>query len=100
MPPRMMKRRLNTLNCEFLLRSQIGISEFASIVLANMHYLEENAEILDKGSLEAFLKKTEKIVPYLHILDSKNEKKDMLHFIYQDIATLISRASPVLTYDT
>ena len=41
-------RRLNNINCEFYLRPQIPISEFAETVPANLQYVEENLKILDK----------------------------------------------------
>ena len=63
-------RRLNNINCEFYLRPQIVISEFAETVLANLQYVEENLEVLDKESISAFIRKTKKIEPYLKTLDS------------------------------
>ena len=63
-------RRLNNINCEFYLRLQIAISEFTETVPANLQYVEENLEILDKESISVFKRKTKKIEPYLKILDS------------------------------
>ena len=66
-----LSRRLNNVNCEFFLRPQVGISEFAETVPINLKYVEDNIEILDRESIQAFVKKTRKIEPYLNILDSK-----------------------------
>ena len=74
-------RRLNSYNCEFLVRAQVAMSEFAETLLQSIEYLEDNAEVLDMTSLQAFLKKTEKIESYLQILDSKKEETGMLHHI-------------------
>ena len=63
-------RRLNNINCEFHLRPQIAISEFTETVPANLQYVEETLEILDKESISAFIRKTKKIEPYLKLLDS------------------------------
>ena len=49
--------RINTINCEYVVRPQVAISEFADTVLANAQYLEENMEVLRKDSLQAFLAK-------------------------------------------
>ena len=66
-----LKQRLNNINCEFYLRPQIAISEFAETVYANLKYMENNYEILDPESIKGFLKKTKKIEKYLAVLDSK-----------------------------
>ena len=63
--------RLSNINCEFYIRPQIAISEFAETVSANLKYMENNYEILDPKSIKAFLKKTKKIEKYLAVLDSK-----------------------------
>ena len=70
-----LSRRLNNINCEFFLRPEIAVSEFAETVPINLKYIEEHLDILDKESIYAFIKKTKKIEPYLHILDSKQKDK-------------------------
>ena len=40
-------RRLNSWNCKFFQHPQIGISEFAETILANVKYLEDNMKILE-----------------------------------------------------
>lgn len=72
---RTLSHRLNNINCEFFLRPQIAISEFAETVLINLKYIEEHLDILEKESIYAFIKKTKKIEPYLDILDSKLKDK-------------------------
>ena len=67
--PSTLSRRLNYFNCEFYIRSQIGISEFTETVSANLQYMEENQKILDPKSIQAFIKKTKKIEKYLAVLD-------------------------------
>ena len=49
--------RLKTFNCEFLLRPNVGISEFSETVLENAKYIKENLQIFDKGAIERFLSK-------------------------------------------
>ena len=66
-----LKRRLSNINCEFYLRPQIAMSEFAETVSANLKYMENNYEILDPESIKAILKKTKKIEKYLAVLESK-----------------------------
>ena len=67
-------RRLNSYNCEFYLRPEVAISEFAETVQQNLHYIRENAEILDQRAISAFITKTEKLEPYLAILDTKQSQ--------------------------
>lgn len=67
-------RRLNSYNCEFYLRPQVAISEFAETVQQNLHYIRDNAEILDQRAISAFITKTEKLEPYLAILDTKQSQ--------------------------
>ena len=64
-------RRLNNFNCEFFIRPQIAISEFAETLSANLKYIEENVEILEPKSIQVFLKKAKKIDKHIAILDSK-----------------------------
>ena len=66
-----LSRKLNNINCEFYLQSQFTISEFAETTPANLQYVEDNINILDKKSISAFIRKTRKIERYLKILDSK-----------------------------
>ena len=70
-----LSRRLNNTNCEFFRRLQIAMSEFAETVPLNLNYIEEHLEILEKESINAFIKKTKKIEPCLYILDSKQKDK-------------------------
>ena len=51
------------------------MSEFAETVPLNLNYIEEHLEILEKESINAFIKKTKKIEPCLYILDSKQKDK-------------------------
>ena len=67
-------RRLNSYNCEFYLRPQVAISEFAETVQQNLHYIRDNAEILDQRAISGFITKTEKLEPYLAILDTKQSQ--------------------------
>ena len=71
---RTITRRLNSYNCEFFLRPQVAISEFAETVQQNLHYIRDNADIIDATAISAFVKKTEKIEPYLAIADSKQSQ--------------------------
>ena len=73
--PATLSRRLNNINCEFFMRPQIAISEFAETVPVNLKYIEENLKILDKDFIDAFIKKTKKTELYLSILDSNQKDK-------------------------
>ena len=55
--PSTLSRRLNNYNCEFYLRPQVGMSEFAETVMHNLQCIEENTDILDPKSIAAFVKK-------------------------------------------
>ena len=66
-----LSQRMNNLNCEFYIRSQIAISEFVETVSVNLKYMEENMEILQPKPIEAFLKKAKKVEKYLALLDLK-----------------------------
>ena len=58
-------RRLNTINCEFYLRPQIGILEFGETIPVNLNYIKENLDILDQKSISGLIRETRKIEPYL-----------------------------------
>ena len=66
-----LSRRLNNFNCEFFTGPHIAISQFAETVSVNLKYMEENMEILEPKSIEAFDKKAKKIEKHLAVLDSK-----------------------------
>lgn len=40
--------RLNTINCEYVVRPQIAISEFSDAVLQNLEYIKENKDFRDR----------------------------------------------------
>ena len=65
--------RINSINCEFITRPRIGVSEFADTMLANSKYLDENKDLLDSQGLEKFLKKLNKYKDSLEIINSKSE---------------------------
>ena len=70
-----LSRRLNNFNCEFYLRPQVAISEFAETIIKNVQYIEENANILDPKSIQGFVKKAKKIEKYLAVLDTKQSEE-------------------------
>ena len=65
--------RLSQMNCEFLTRPNIAISEFADTLLANTQYLEENILVLDGRSMAKFFHKMENYKDALRVLNSKND---------------------------
>ena len=69
--------RLNNINCEFYMRPQIAISEFAETIPAKLQYVEDNINILDKESISAFIRKTRKIEPYLRASIARRETKQV-----------------------
>ena len=56
-----------------MVRQQVAISEFAVSVLRNVEYLEENLEVLEKESLQAFLNKIKKFKESLEALNTKSD---------------------------
>ena len=76
-----------------MVRPQVGLSEFCDTILKNWQYLNENNDVLDGESLEAFLKKIQKFQEPLEILNNKSSKSgkfywntfrgfDAFHFIF------------------
>ena len=65
--------RICNINCEFITRPWIAVSEFADTMLGNSKYLHENKDFLDSESLEKFLKKLDKYKNSLEIINSKSE---------------------------
>ena len=65
--------RLSQMNCEFLTRPNIALSEFAHTLLANIEYLEENASVLDGQGMAKFFRKVDNYKDALRILNSKND---------------------------
>ena len=55
-----LSRRLNNFNCEFFIRPQFTISEFAETLSANLKYIEGNVDILEPKSIQVFLKKAKR----------------------------------------
>ena len=55
-----LNRRLNNFNCEFFIRPQFTISEFAETLSANLKYIEGNVDILEPKSIQVFLKKAKR----------------------------------------
>ena len=53
--------RLKAFNFEFLLRPNVGMSEFTETVLENAKYIKENLQIFDVEAIERFLSKTDGI---------------------------------------
>ena len=62
------------INCKYVVRPQVAISEFTDTILANAEYLEENMEVLEKDSLQAFLTKIKKFKEPLDILNTKSDR--------------------------
>ena len=67
-----MKARINPINCEFITRSWIGVSEFADTMLANSKFLDESKDLLDSESLAKFVKKLNRYKDSLELINSKS----------------------------
>ena len=65
--------RLKSFNCEFLLRPNVGISEFSETVLENAKYIKENMEIFDAEAIQKFLRKTDGIMEHLQTVNRKDK---------------------------
>ena len=66
-------QRINTINCKYVVRPHVAISEFTDTILANAEYLEENMEVLE-DSLQAFLTKIKKFKEPLEVLNAKSDR--------------------------
>ena len=66
--------RINTINSEYVVRPQVAISEFTDTILANAEYLEENMEVLEKDSLQAFPTKMKKFKEPLEVLNTNSDR--------------------------
>ena len=62
------------INCKYVVRPQVAISKFTDTILASAEYLEENMEVLDKDSLQAFLTKIKKFKEPLEVLNTKSDR--------------------------
>ena len=49
-----MQAHLSQIDCKFLARPWIAVSEFSDTVLSNMAYLQESSGILDQASMDRF----------------------------------------------
>ena len=65
--------RLSQMNCEFLTRPNIALSEFAHTLLTNFEYLEENISVPDGQGMATFFRKIDNYKDALRILNSKND---------------------------
>ena len=65
-------RRLKTINCEFLLRPHIAISEFSETIIENWKYISNNIEIFDVEAIQKFLQKVEPVLQSLHVVNQKD----------------------------
>ena len=61
------------MNCEFLVRPLVGLSEFADTVLKNADYISANVNDFDISQIQRFLNKLEPLYPHLQILNRKDE---------------------------
>ena len=71
-----LNRKINSINCEFYLRPQITISQFAETTQANLKYTEHNLEILKQKSITAFIRKTKKISKNIWLFCIVSKQKD------------------------
>ena len=51
----------------------MAIPEFGEIVIRSFDYLEEKLEVLEKASLQAFLKKIKKFREHFKVLKNKSD---------------------------
>ena len=68
-----MQARLSKINCEFLTRPWILVSEFSDNVLSNMLYLQESYRILNQSSMDRFFEKLQIYKQSMRVLSIKNE---------------------------
>ena len=75
-----LSQRLNNFNCEFFIRPQIAISEFAETLSANLKYIEENVEILEPNLYKCSSKKPKRKRSILQYLSQSNQEKQVSLF--------------------
>ena len=75
-------KRLETINCEFMLRPHIGVSEFMKTVTENCKYITGNLEIFDVEAIKKFLHKVESIMESLQIVNQKEKSGSDKTFKY------------------
>lgn len=68
-----MQAHLSQINCEFLTRPWIAVSEFSDTVLSNMVYLEESSGILDEANMNRFFQKLKIYEQSMRALNTKAE---------------------------
>ena len=68
-----MQARLSQINCEFLTRPWIPVSEFSDTVLSNMSFLQESSRILDQSSMDRFFQKMQIYEQLMRVLNTKSE---------------------------
>ena len=68
-----MQARLSQINCEFLTRPWIAVSEFSDTVLSNIAYLQESSGILDQSSMDRFFDKLQIYEQSMRVLNTKSE---------------------------
>ena len=65
--------RLSQMNCVFVMRLNITMSDFAHTLLTNTEYLKENILILDGKGIDKFFHKIKNYKESLRILNSEND---------------------------
>ena len=68
-----MQARLSQINCEFLTRPWIAVSEFSDTVLSNIAYLQDSSGILDQSSMDRFFDKLQIYEQSMRVLNTKSE---------------------------
>ena len=68
-----MQARLSQINCEFLTRPWIAVSEFSDTVLSNIAYLQESSGILGQSSMDRFFDKLQIYEQSMRALNTKSE---------------------------
>ena len=64
---------LKRLNCEFLVRPTVVLSDFADTTLQNINYITTNLENFDITQIRRFIDKIGPPYPYLEIINRKTE---------------------------
>ena len=68
-----MQARLSQINCEFVTRPWIPVSEFSDTVLSNMSFSQESSRILDQSSMDRFFQKMQIYEQLMRVLNTKSE---------------------------
>ena len=67
--------RLKSINCEFMVRSHIAMSEVSKTMTENWKYIGENIDIFDIDVIKKFLAKVESVLQSFQVVNQKDQSR-------------------------